>query len=100
MRYVQEIFDSPWPTGIKVIGAAMDFVESGVIPLWKWGDILRRITQRYPYPIIFLLSLVNFYMRRGRWFLAGMRWNAVVLHLLVVYHTMVWTAKSLFVRFA
>src|SRR5258707_13416115 len=100
MCHVQEIFDGPWPTGIKVIGAAMDFVESGVIPLWKCRDILRRITQRYPYPLIFLLSRVNFDMRGGRWFLAGMRWKADALPSFIVCPAMVWTAKGLVLNFA
>ena len=73
----------------------MDFVESGVIPLWKWRNILCRITQRYPYPIILLLSLVDFYMRRGRWFLVGMRWKADTLPLFIVCPAVVWADKRL-----
>src|SRR5436305_5202165 len=95
MSHVQEIFDGSWPAGVKVIGTAMDFVESGVIPLWEWGDIPCRITERYPYPIILLLSMVDFYMRRRRWFLVGMSGNADTLPCFVIGPAMVWTNKRL-----
>src|SRR5205823_2247776 len=75
------------------------FVESGVIPLWKWRNILCRITKRYLYQIIFLLSLVDFYIRCVRWFLVGMRWKADALSLFIICLAVVWADKRLILYF-
>src|SRR3954453_18211899 len=91
MRHVQKIFDRSWSASLIFIRAAVDFVKSRVIPLGKGWDIMYRVAQRDPDPVISLLRLVDFNPRTGRWRLLRMSRNSHTLSFLIVGPAMIGT---------
>src|SRR5258708_5422928 len=95
MRHVQKIFDRSWSASLIFIGAAVDFMKSRVIPLGKGRNVMLRVAQGYPDPVISLLCLVDFYTRLGRWRLLRMSGNTHALSFLIVGPAMVRTNQGL-----
>src|SRR6266568_8951563 len=100
MRHIQEIFDRSRPAGMIFIGAAVDFVESRVVPLRKERNILLRAAQRDPDPVVALLRLVDFYLCPGRRLLLWMSRNTYALSFLIIGPAMVGTNQGLVFDFA
>src|SRR5437660_9707067 len=99
MCYIQKIFDGPWPTGLKLIWPAMNLVEGWIIPLGEHWNIMRRLAQCDPYPIISFLSLINLCSCCSGGFLIWMGRKTNTLPFFIVCPTMICTDQRLVLDF-
>src|SRR5712691_3706432 len=100
MRHIQKILDCPGSAGLKVIGAAMDFVEGRVIPLSKGRNVLCWITQTNPDPVIFLTHLIGFDTGCGRWFLCRVSGETNALSGFIIRPAVIGTHQGLTLDFS
>src|SRR5260370_41872152 len=96
VRDIQEILDGARAAGVVGVGAAVDFVKGGVVPLRKFRHVAGGIAERNPYPIVLLLRLVDFCMRRGGRLLVRMRGGTPALSLFGIRPAMVCADEAVF----
>src|SRR5438552_7920688 len=95
MRYVKKVFNGAWTTGLIHIGATVYFMERGIIPLWKCGNVKWRIAQRDPYPVILLTRLIDLNACFFGWCLLWMRGKVDAAPLLIIDPAMIGTDKRI-----
>src|SRR5260370_4236715 len=100
VRDIQEILDGARTTGVVGVGAAVDFVKGGVVPLRKFRHVAGGIAERDPYPIVLLLRLVDFCMRRGGRLLVGMSGETHALPLFVISPAMICANQAIILYFS
>src|SRR5438045_9197228 len=99
MGHIQEILDGARPAGIVLVRAAVHLMKGRVVPLDKPWDILSRITQCNPYPVVFLLRHVDFGVCCSWRLLVGMRWKPDALSFFIVGPAMVRADKAVVLNF-
>src|SRR5438874_714163 len=60
MRHIQKVLHSSRAAGLILVGATVDFAEFRIIPLREEGNVVFRIAQCYPYPVVPFLRLIDF----------------------------------------
>src|SRR5579859_765481 len=95
VRDIQEILDGARAAGVVGIGAAVDFMESGIVPLRKFWHAAFWIAQRDPDPIVLLLCRVDLCVRRGGRFLSGVCRETHALAFLVICPAVVRTNEAI-----
>src|SRR5207302_9370519 len=100
MGHIQKILDGTRPTGIIVIGSAVDFTKRCIVPLRKGWNILCWITQTNPDPVIFLTHLVGFDTGCGRWFLCRVSGETNALSGFIVRPAVIGTHQGLTLDFS
>src|SRR5437588_5217548 len=99
MGHIQEILDGARPAGAVLVRAAVHLVKGWVVPLDKLWDILSRITQCDPNPVVFFLCSIDFCVCRSWRLLVRMRGKTDALPLFVVSPAVIWTSKAVVLNF-
>src|SRR6266849_10961526 len=100
MGYIQEILDGARAAGVVGVRAAVDFVKGGIVPLRKFRHVAGGIAERNPYPIVLLLCLVDFCMRRGGRLLVGMSGETHALPLFVIGPAVIGANQAIMLYFS